>query len=134
MPIFFTTVKKYSVKSTDSISRLLVASPNIIETRAISGTDIRDMEVIRTTKNETAALASGGFGSSYEGSSSGGSKIVTKVSIANDSCTSSDITDVVDNRTKPPEGIEPSESKVTILLPHPADGVFSFYHAYTYGS
>ncbi|MEK7144363.1 MAG: hypothetical protein AAB794_00665 [Patescibacteria group bacterium] len=38
---------------------------------------------------------------------------------------------IVDNLTKPPEGIEPSKIELTRSLSHPADGVFSIYHDIT---
>ena len=105
---------------TDSISRLLTAARDFDETRAISAPEIRDTKAKRT---KIAALADGDFGSSYEGSTSGGSGIVTrKTSVANQIGKSIDPNEAVDNLTKPPEGIEPSESGVTISVPHLAGG------------
>ncbi|MCX6786504.1 MAG: hypothetical protein NTU85_01640 [Candidatus Kaiserbacteria bacterium] len=44
MPIFFTLVKKDSIKIGDFISQMLMATPKNTETREISGTVIRDIE------------------------------------------------------------------------------------------
>lgn len=50
MTTFFTIVNKCIEKDTHSVSRLLGATPNIDETRAICGVDIRDMGFQKLTK------------------------------------------------------------------------------------
>ena len=88
----------------------------------------KDFDRWNENKNEIATFSSGDFGSSYEGPTSRNRIVTPRASIANRSVVSTARIGIVDNSAKPSEGIEPSESRVTILLLHPADGVRSVYH------